>query len=418
MKPLLLRSRIMAGVFGSLCVFHPEIVTAQGVPLKERGRPVGEDATPMGENAVKVGEGAVTIGEGAVPLSKNGLKVGESAGPVGENADPARKGGTPVGEGATPVGEDAVSISKSGAPVGENAVPLKNGAIPVGDQAVYNEKLRQRRLQNRAAAMSDPATSRFFGGEAGVRVSGVSKNVAAASFYPTNLTGPSIAQQDVQDREWSLAVVNSAASRPRDLFTKEWWSARPDVLGGPNPYYKDKADFAFWQGSPWEVLIRALGMKDSVQPFKYRNDQNIAFQNDVIYVNGQPVSSYEDFVAAARALANTHPAGTNDRPGWFPLGTFAVSSSAPGKTSNQVIQLAMDGVGNISGVYVIWPQGNVLPISGCVDTTSQLVAFTIGGGDNMVMETGLANLTEEYTRVWVHLPSSHSQTWMITRLKP
>jgi hypothetical protein len=35
-----------------------------------------------------------------------------------------------------------------------------------------------------------------------------------------------------------------------------------------------------------------------------------------------------------------------------------------------------------------------------------------------VIETGLANLTEANTRVWVHRPDSHSQTWLITRIAP
>ena len=302
--------------------------------------------------------------------------------------------------------------------MGEYAVPVKNGAIPVHQDAALNEQAQQRRLQNRSAAMNNPATSRFFSGDPIARVGSVSKNVAIAAAYPSNLTGPSIAQQDVQNREWSLGAVNSAAARPGDLFTKDWWFAYSDVLRGTSAYYNGKPEFAWWQGSPWSVLIRALGMKDDVQGFKYSNDQNIAFQNDIIYVNGQPVSSYEDFVTSARALANTHPDSTTDRPGWYPLGTFAVSSDPDQKTSNHAIQLAMDGVGNISGVYVNWPQGHVLPISGSVDTNSQLVAFNIGGSDNIVIETGLANLTEEYTRVWVHLPNSHSQTWLITRIKP
>ena len=460
MKPTTNRLKVLAGIFGALCVAQPGETSAQGVPLRERGRPVGEGAVPVGEGArplgeggIRVGENAVPIGEGAVPLSKSGLPVGEGAVPVGENAVPTTKNGIPVGEGAVPVGEGAVSTTKNGIPVGEGAVPVgegavsttkdgipigegavsttkngipvgeyavpvMNGAIPVHEDAALNEQAQQRRLQNRSAAMNNPATSRFFTGDPITRVGNVSKNVAVAAAYPSNLTAASIAQQDVQNREWSLGVVNSAAARPGDLFTKDWWFAYSDVLRGTSAYYSSKPEFAWWQGSPWPVLIRALGMKDEVQGFKYSNDQNIAFQNDIIYVNGQPVSSYEDFVSSARALANTHADSKMDRTAWYPLGTFAVSSDPDQRSSSQAIQLAMDGVGNISGVYVNWPQGHVLPISGSVDTNSQRVAFNIGGSDDIVVETGLANLTDEYSRVWVHLPNSHSQTWLITRIKP
>ncbi|MES2920376.1 MAG: hypothetical protein V4819_02450 [Verrucomicrobiota bacterium] len=312
----------------------------------------------------------------------------------------------------------AGSFSADTVPVGEGAFPLNVGGVPLGEGAVMNVAAQQRRLQNRTASMSNPATSRFFSGDAGVRLGNVSGNIATATGAALTLTGPSVVQQDAEDREWSQAVITSVASRPADLFTRDWWAAHPNVLDVTNRYYTSKPDFAWWQGSPWEELIRVLGMRNAIKPFKYVNDRNITFQNDVIYVNGQAVSSYEDFVTSARALANTHAAGVADRPGWFPLGTFAVSSSMKQKTSNQAIQLAMDSVGNIAGAYVNWPKGDILPIRGRVDTNSQRVAFSIGGSDKIVVETGLANLTEVNTRVWVHLPNLHSQTWLITRIKP
>ncbi|MEO5917044.1 MAG: hypothetical protein ABIS50_22640 [Luteolibacter sp.] len=438
MKPSVTRLKMIAGVFGALCVSQPGLISAQGVPLKKLGTPVGENAVPVGEHAVPVaedaspaGEDAVPIGEGAVPLSKGGIRVGEGAVPAGKNGISAGEGAVPTGKNGTPAGEDAVPTGKDGIPAGEDAVPagksgvsvgedavrVGEGAIPINENAALNEQAQQRRLQNREAAMNDPATSRFFEGDTGTRLGKVSGNLTAATGYPSNVTAPAIAQQDAEDRDWSLGAVTSAESRPPDLFTKDWWTAHPDVLDGTSRYYADKPASAWWQGSPWNELIRVLGMRNAIKPFKYVNDRNITFKNDVIYVNGQAVSSYEDFVTSARALANTHPEGIAERPGWFPLGTFAVSSSMKQKTSNHAIQLAMDAAGNIAGVYVNWPQGNVLPIGGSVDTNSQRVAFNIGGSDNIVIETGLANLTEPNTRVWVHLPSSHSQTWLITRIK-
>ncbi len=441
---------MIAGVSGVLCVFQPAMISAQGVPLRERGRPVGENAVPVGEHAVPVGEHAVPIGEGAVPLSQAGFRVGEGAVPtktngipVGEGAVPTKTNGIPVGEGAVPtktngipVGENAVPTKTNGIPVGENAVPTKTNGIPVGENAVPTKtngipagedaypldpdaaaRAREARIRNRTEAMAHPQTSQFFDGDDATRRANANRNLATAASAEQTLNAASTAQQDVQDREWARAALGAAESRPSGLFSEDWWAAHPDVLDGPSRYFAAKSEMAWWQGSPWNQLIRVLGMNAGIKPFKYANDQNITFSNDVIYVNGQPVSSYEDFVATAKDLADarTPAAGT---PGWFPLGVFVVSADADQKNASHAIQLAMDNVGNIAGVCVSWPEGKALPIRGQVDRNTQRVAFSIGGSDQAVVETGLSNLTEPNTRVWAHLPAMHSQTWLLARLNP
>lgn len=219
------------------------------------------------------------------------------------------------------------------------------------------------------------------------------------------------------DREWSRGAIDSANARPQDLFTSDWWAAHPDVLTGSNKYYTAKPTNVWWEGSQWGDLIRVLGIGNSVLPYRYGNDQNITFRNDLIYVNGRAVSSYDDFVNSAQALVESNGEDDGNRQGWFPLGTFAVSVDPKTKTATHAIQLAMDSVGNIAGICVSWPDGKVLPIRGKVDPDSQRVAVNIGKLGNAVVETGLANLTNPYTRVWAHLPNSHSQTWLITRIR-
>lgn len=427
---------MIAGVFGALCVSQPAILSAQGVPLRERGRPVGENAVPVGENAVPVGEHAVPIGEGAVPLSQAGIPVGEGAVPtktngipVGEGAVPTTANGIPVGEGAVPtksngipVGEGAVPTKTNGIPVGEGAVPTKTNGIPVGEDAYPTDpdaaaEAQQLRIRNRAAAMSHPQTSQFFTGDDATRRAAATRNLATATQAEPAVNGEATAQPNARDRDWARAVLTAADSRPSGLFSEDWWAAHPSVLEGPASYFAAKPEMSWWQGSPWSQLIRVLGMGNDLKPFKYANDQNITFSNDVIYVNGQPVSSYDDFVATAKALADTRTPAAGS-PGWFPLGVFVVSADSDKQPASHAIQLAMDNVGNISGVCVNWPEGKALPVRGQVDRNTQRVAFSIGGSAQAVVETGLANLTEPYTRVWAHLPAMHSQTWLMVRLNP
>lgn len=382
MKPFAIRLKVISGAVGLLTLSLPVQLSAEGTPLAEEGTPLGQEGTPIGQEGTP-------IAQAAVPLVNNG---------------------SPVGEDGIPAGEEATHIADSGVPLVQAGTPLADYGKPTNDA-------RQQRLQNRSAAMSDPTTSKFFDGDDQARRINSSKSFGTAIRSQPPLDDKSLSQQDSVDREWSRGAIDSANARPQDLFTGDWWAAHTDVLTGSNKYYTAKPAYFWWQGSEWRDLVRVLGIENTVQRYRYSNDQNITFRNDLIYVNGQAVSSYNDFVNSAQALVESNGADDDKRQGWSPLGTFAVSVDPKTKTAKHAIQLAMDNAGNIAGICVSWPDGKVLPIRGKVDTDSQRVAFNIGNRGNAVVETGLANLTNPYTRVWAHLPNSHSQTWLITRIR-
>ncbi len=130
--------------------------------------------------------------------------------------------------------------------------------------------------------MSDPTTSRFFGGDEQARRNNASKNFGTAISGQPPLDDKSVSQQNSEDREWSRGAIDSANARPQDLFSSDWWAAHPGVLKGANIYYTAKPAYAWWQGSPWSDLVRVLGMENPVQHYRYSNDQNIIFRNDLI----------------------------------------------------------------------------------------------------------------------------------------
>jgi hypothetical protein len=57
------------------------------------------------------------------------------------------------------------------------------------------------------------------------------------------------------------------------------------------------------------------------------------------------------------------------------------------------------------------------PIQGRVDKETQRVAFTIGDNPDLVMETGMYNLTQDQTPVLVHKGTDITQTNLLIRLE-
>ncbi len=449
MKSSSIQLKVIAGTLGILTVSQGHRLAAQtplgesgtplgesGTPLSESGTPLGESGTPLSESGTPLGQEGIPIGEGAVPLAGQGRPVGEGATPVAEGGTPLTEEGTPVGKGGIRLDEEGIPLAEEGTPVAEGGTPLAevgtpaaeggiplaqegsplaHQGIPLADYGTPSEQMQEQRRRNRETAMKDPKTAGFFGGDAATRRQNASKNlVSAVNAKPIE---ESVSQENADDREWSRGAQDSARSRPEGLFSKDWWEKHQDILPADAQYYKTKAAYAWWGGVPWSDIVTALGMQDLTAPFKYSSDRNLVFKNDMVYVNRRPVSSYDDYVQSARELAQPIPQQAGKSQGWYPLGTFAISSDPKTKVATHAIQLAMDNLGNIAGVCVNWPEGQALPVRGSVDPISKRAAFSIGGVNTALVDTGIANLTEPYTRVWAHLSNSHSQTWLLTRLR-
>ena len=257
----------------------------------------------------------------------------------------------------------------------------------------------------------------FAGKPAGERIADAEARLAKAIQTPMPLSKASISERVAQNEAWAAGARTSAKSRPANLFTREWWRTHAD-LWTTEGYYITRSPELWWGTPAWGDLSRTLGMREGTAPFTYVYDKNLTFKNDVIYVNGQPVASYEDFVASARNLAKSTDYKFSPDTVWTPLGTFALSTSLNTKAAPHAIQLAMDDVGNINGVYANWETGKTLPVQGRVQRDTQRVALQLGRDGTIVVETGLANLTAGTARLWAHLPNQHSQTWLLVRLQP
>jgi hypothetical protein len=83
-----------------------------------------------------------------------------------------------------------------------------------------------------------------------------------------------------------------------------------------------------------------------------------------------------------------------------------------------IVQLAVSKEGIIAGTFYNGTTDEGRPIEGMVDQESQRAAWKLADGTNpeVVMETGIYNLTQEETSALVHFGPEKTQTWLMVRL--
>jgi hypothetical protein len=187
-----------------------------------------------------------------------------------------------------------------------------------------------------------------------------------------------------------------------------WWGYSPWL--GYQPWN-------YWYGNPgWNTFAGYYGWQ-SPYFYDYGPNGNVVYTSNRVLVNDQPVGTPTDYAQSAAELAMVTPEQMNAQHEWIPLGTFSVATSQDETNPARVIQLAHDNKqGLISGTIFNKESGNLYTVQGRVDPDTQRVAFTIGKDPNVVMETGLFNLTQNETPVLVHFGPSKTATYLFARL--
>ena len=118
---------------------------------------------------------------------------------------------------------------------------------------------------------------------------------------------------------------------------------------------------------------------DNVQPIYYDYGNNITYQDNSVYVDGQDVGTADEYYEQAQGLADTGAqAQTTDDTQWMPLGVFAMTHDDQTKPT-LILQLAVDKNGTIRGNYTDTAVANdTKPVQGSVDKKTQRAAWTIG----------------------------------------
>lgn len=182
--------------------------------------------------------------------------------------------------------------------------------------------------------------------------------------------------------------------------------------------------WAYWWGTPtWAAFgtwFPAWGWTEPVY-YGYGDGGNVVYQNQNVYVNGQDVGTATEYAQSAAELATVDPQqaqATAADQDWMALGTFAVVTSDKDANPTRILQLAVDKQGIISGTMHNSSTNQTYVVQGRVDKETQRVAFTIGDKSDVIMETGIYNLTQQQTPVLVHYGTDRTENYLLVRLDP
>jgi len=195
-----------------------------------------------------------------------------------------------------------------------------------------------------------------------------------------------------------------------DAFRPGWYA------GYPGAWYPRRWVVA----GPWyfpTYIIIANFLSYPTVPIYYDYGSNVVYQDNQVYINGEPDVSAADYTQQATDLA---AAGKAAKPAeqdeWQPLGVFALVQDDE-KTSFNIFQLAVDKKGVLRGNYYNALTDANEPIYGSVDKKSQRAAWSVGSKKFPVYEAGIANLTREETPILVHFAKGKAQQMTLVRVE-
>jgi hypothetical protein len=200
------------------------------------------------------------------------------------------------------------------------------------------------------------------------------------------------------------------------VFTSGWSGAHAWAWH-PAGYTAANWAAAAWTPAAWPAVGRWLGWGEATG-YNYDYGNTVVYQGDNVYIDGQPVSTAQQYYQSAQDLANTAPAaGASDESAqWLPLGVFGMMRTDQ-KTPEMFFQLAVDKAGAIRGNYTFGESGDAQPVHGSIDKQSQRAVWTVGDNKTVTVETGLLNLTKDQSTALVHLNPQTAQTYTLIRMQ-
>jgi len=173
----------------------------------------------------------------------------------------------------------------------------------------------------------------------------------------------------------------------------------------------------WWRHATWVSLGAWVVDSSWSSPVYYDYGNDIYYQDEQVYLNGKPFVSADEYYRQASDLATSAPPTQAPEAEWLPLGIFAISRDTA-TDSNMLLQLAVDKNGVIAGTYYNTTTDVSRPVRGRVDKKTQRAAWTFSDGKDtdIIMETGLFNLTQDQTEAFVHFGNKKTQQWLMVRL--
>ena len=174
---------------------------------------------------------------------------------------------------------------------------------------------------------------------------------------------------------------------------------------------------SWWRHASWAALGGWVAGSSWDSPAYYDYGEGIYYQDEQVYMDGKPVAAADEYYQQANNLAKSAPPAQESEAEWLPLGIFAISKDQA-TDSNMVLQLAVEKSGVIGGTYYNTTTDIARPVRGMVDKKSQRAAWTFDDGKNadVIMETGIFNLTQDQTEALVHFGKDKTQQCLMVRL--
>ena len=188
-------------------------------------------------------------------------------------------------------------------------------------------------------------------------------------------------------------------------------------------FWSNNPGWAAWRISApyrwatWGLLGGWMGY-GAAEPSSYAYGENIYYEGDQVYYGDQPVATAEQYAQQADAIAASAPAIKPESGEWLPLGVFALTQDgqASGVEPTLFMQLAISKEGVIAGTFKNMETDQVQTLEGMADKKSQRVAWGVAGQKRPIMETGIANLTQDTSPALIHFADGQTQQWLLVRL--
>lgn len=154
------------------------------------------------------------------------------------------------------------------------------------------------------------------------------------------------------------------------------------------------------------------------EPAYYNYGEEVYYQDDQVYYGDQPVATTEEYAEQADQLAASAPAEIPAQSEWMPLGVFALTPDGQktGPEPTLSLQLAVSKQGILNGTLYNSATNTTQEVEGMADKASQRCAWTVKDKPRPLMETGIANLTENTAQALVHFADNQTQQWLMVRL--
>ena len=266
------------------------------------------------------------------------------------------------------------------------------------------------------------------------------RNISAANSGNRNATNVNVGNVNVgnsvnyadnrqtwvsQRQNWGNGVRGGVGNRYNNAFN-DGWCRQPYAGAGYNysggwaargPHYA-------WTPAAWTGVGAWLGgTLASAQPtyYGYGAGGNVYYENNAVYVNGQAAGTPEQYYQSTQAIAAAAPSvnQANPQDEWLPLGVYAVTAEDT-PDSSAVLQLAANKQGVLAGTYYNEDTQANRPVQGMIDPKSQraVLKFADGQNSDLVLETGVYNLTQEEAPALLHFGAEQSQPILLVRLQP